>query len=781
MFGNFLTLIFRQFARQKVYTFLHLAGLAVGIAGGILTFLFIRYHYTTDRHHQKFDRIFRVVTDLRLDDGSVEAYPEAMPPLAPLLRRQFPQVEEATFFVTNQDVTVRQGDRVFPEHTGVFLVDSSYFKIFDYQWKQGTPASLQKNTAILTERWAKKYFGDRNPMGQRLDIDKETSVLVTGIIADPPPTTDLKAGMFLPLDVIPTFEKDNWWYLNSTNRVYATLKDPTKEAQMEQAMPKVIRKALGADARYIQLHWQPLRDVHFDPRTPGSIRRMLVHTLAWVGLFLVLTACMNFINLTTAQSLRRVKEVGIRKSLGSSRRQLLTQFLLETAVLVGIAFLLALFLVEVLLPYLNQWTQSQLSWQLDTSLTFFLLLLAGTITGLAGAYPAYLQASFAPIAALKGTLRSHRTLSLRQVLTVTQFVVCQVLITGAIVMVCQTRYFEQADLGFKKDNILLINLPEKGKEHVVRQALETYPEIQALTFQFRPPSSTKINGGTFKFADKASFETFALREKIADAAFIPTYGLQLVAGRNIIPSDTLREIVVNEAFLRKLHLKDPNQILGRKLDYYLAHSSLPIVGVVKDFHHLSLHKAIEPCFIGSQASLYQQVGIKLAVDDLEETLPRIRTVWEKIYPQQPFEYQWLDQQLAQSYQAEGSLANLIVLFAGVAVWICGLGLFGLIRFMAETRTKEIGIRKVLGASEGQILYLFGKSFVIMAALGFVVAVPIATVLMQSWLEQFTYRISLHWLYFGGTLLSTLALTLAVIAYQSIRAARTNPVYSLKAE
>ncbi|PQA60431.1 ABC transporter permease [Siphonobacter curvatus] len=781
MFGNFLTLIFRQFARQKVYTFLHLAGLAVGIAGGILTFLFLRYHYTTDRHHQKFDRIFRVVTDLRLDDGSVETYPEAMPPLAPLLRRQFPQVEEATFFVTNQDVTIRQGDRVFPEHTGVFLVDSSYFKIFDYQWKQGTPASLQKNTAILTERWAKKYFGDRNPMGQRLDIDKETSVLVTGIIADPPPTTDLKAGMFLPLDVIPTFEKDNWWYLNSTNRVYATLKDPTKEAQMEQAMPKVIRKALGADARYIQLHWQPLRDVHFDSRTPGSIRRTLVYTLAWVGLFLVLTACINFINLTTAQSLRRVKEVGIRKSLGSSRRQLLTQFLLETAVLVGIAFLLALFLVEVLLPYLSQWTQSQLSWQLDASLTFFLLLLAGTITGLAGAYPAYLQANFAPIAALKGTLRPKSTISLRQVLTVTQFVVCQVLIIGAIVMVYQTRYFQQADLGFKKDNILVINLPEKGKDHVLRQALEAYPEIQALTFQFRPPSSTKMNGGTFKFADKASFETFALREKIADAAFLPTYGLQLVAGRNITPSDTLREIVVNEAFLRKLQLKDPNQILGRKLDYYLAHSTLSIVGVVKDFHHLSLHKAIEPCFIGSQASLYQQVGIKLAVDDLEKTLPQIRAVWEKIYPQQPFEYQWLDQQLAQSYQAEDSLANLIVLFAGVAVWICGLGLFGFIRFMAETRTKEIGIRKVLGASEGQILYLFGKSFVIMAALGFVVAVPIATVLMQGWLEQFTYRISLHWLYFGGTLLITLALTLAVIAYQSIRAARTNPVYSLKAE
>ncbi|MFT4032440.1 MAG: ABC transporter permease [Siphonobacter sp.] len=779
--------IVRQLRRQKIYAFLHVFGLTIGIAGGILIFLFIRYHYLTDRHHSHFDRMFRVVTDLHLDDGSVEQNPEAMPPLAEELRRNYPQVEHATFFITNYDKSIHIADQIFAEHEGITLVDQDFFQVFDYQWLSGSSHVLKANTAILTQSWAKKFFGDKNPLGQRIEIDALRSVIVAGIVADSPKTTDLKTGMFLSLDIFPKDDVYKWEYLNSTNRVYATLKDPGQINAMQAAMPAIIKKAFGTEAHYYHLIWQPIKDVHFDSRTPGFIRKSLLYTLALVGLFLVVTACINFINLSIAQAFRRAKEVGVRKSLGSSRRQLIGQFLLETSLFIGFAGLLSLLVVELVLPSINRWSQTSLSLPVSASLILSFLGLLIILVLLAGLYPALVIANFKPIVALKGTLSSRHVggVSVRKVLIITQFVVCQILIVSTLVIVSQTHYFQTADLGFKKDNILLVNLPKHSNEHLapLRQALSSYPEIQSVSFQYRAPSSSMKNGGTFKFGDKADFETFPIREKLADSKYVDTYGIQIIAGRNITPSDTIREYLVNEAFLRKLNIKDPNQILGRQLEYYLSTNStpLPIVGVVKDFHHLSLHETIEPCIIASLSRSYQQIGIKLSVADFTKMLPRIQSIWEKQFPNQAFEYQWYNDTLAKSYEAEVNLSHLILLFAGVAIWICGLGLFGLIRFMAETRTKEIGIRKVLGASEGQLVILFARNFLFLVVVGFAIATPISIWLLDHWLQQFAYHISLGWEYFGLTLILTLVFAFCTISYQALQAARVNPVKSLKTE
>lgn len=786
MLRHLLSLTIRQFNRQRLSTGLHLASLGIGMAGAILVFLFIRFHYLTDRHFNNFDRTFRIVSDLKLENGQVEKNAEAMPPLAARLREDYPQVEHATFFITNQEQTIRVNSQSFTEREGITVVDHDFFRVFDHQWLAGKSESLNAHSAILTESWAKKYFGNQNAMGRRLETARG-SILVTGIIADAPANSDIKTGLFLSLDALPADEIYRWWYLHSTHRVYATLKEASQVETLQKAMPALLKKAFGAEARYFALHWQPMKEVHFDSRTPGFIHRELIYALGLSGLFLIAMACINFINLTTVQSFQRAKEVGIRKSLGGSYGQLVGQFFLEIIIIALVSLLLAIFIVELFLPTLNNWAQVSLKLEWNWSLFSFLIPLLAGILVLAGLYPSVVLANFKPITALKSEIPAGQAggLSIRRALIISQFVICQILITGALIIALQTQYFKSADLGFNPQQILLVNLPSAAKEasKSFQNALLQYPEIKNVTLQLRPPLSTAKHGAFFKMEGKDKEEAFPIRAKLADANFLNTYDLRLIAGRNINPGDSIREYVVNESLLHKLGINDPNQIIGKKLDFfnYPNHVPLPIVGVVQDFHHLSLHEAIEPCLIASQLDAYTQAGIKLNVNELGKVLPRIKSVWTRIYPDQPFEYQWFDDTIIKSYHTENSLSSFIWIVSGISVWICGLGLFGLIRFMAETRTKEVGIRKVLGASEWQIIFLFAKSFLWMALLAFILATPVTIYILDQWLQQFAYHIQLHWFYFMATFGFTIILSILTIGYQSWRTARMNPSQSLKSE
>ncbi|MFN8348357.1 MAG: FtsX-like permease family protein [Spirosomataceae bacterium] len=799
MLKNYLTIALRNLRAKPTYTTLNIIGLSVGMASGLLIFLFISYHLRTDRHHPKFDRIYRAVVDLHLEDGSVEYYPEAPLPMAKAFRSDYSQIEQAAYLKMNRELTVGvpfPGQSVvtrFLEMNTTALVEGELFDILDYQWLQGNPKTALRapNTVAITQSLAKKYFGNLDPMGRTLHLNNLTEAKITGVLADPSKNTNTDIQLFISITtlprLIPDFNVDDWGWLNSTDRVYFTLKNPLSAPQLEAALPALSKKHFGENASVFQFHVQPLANVHFDVRRIGgspTIRLSLLWSLGAIGLFLILIACINFINMTTAQALNRSKEIGIRKTLGSSKPQVMIQFLLETALIVSAAAVLALLLTLISIPIFNQWLSGDSVFQFNTQAIVFWLLLIGIVTLLAGGYPAFVLSGFSPWAALKGQLtKSGQSLSLRKLLIVFQLGICQALLVGTLVVSHQVRYLHESDLGFTKDNVIVVNLPDPSKTafEAFRNDLRAFPSIKSVSASYRPPAAAVMNGGSFKFGGKSTWETFPIRERPADSEYLETYGLHLAAGRNITPSDTIREYLVNEALLKKLNIKDPQHILGRKMETYLSPVALPIVGVIKDFHLRSFHEAIQPCFITTQADRYKKVGIKITGQNPKQTLKFIEQSWQKRYPNEVFMYEYFNDQLAKFYETETLVFQLSIIFAGIAILISGLGLYGLVLFTMTQRTKEIGIRKVLGASVTSILALLSKDFLQLIAIAILIASPLAWYAMNQWLQDFAYHIQIEWwmIALAGALATVIALT--TVSFQSIKAALMNPVKSLKIE
>ena len=798
MWKHDLKTAWRNLRTQRSYALLNTLGLSVGIAGTLLIFLYGQYHLRFDRHHAQYDRLFRISTDLHLADGSVEYNPEAPLPMARVLREEYPQVEQAAFLMMNRDLTVgvrRAGESTptrFLESGRTALTEPEWFQILSYTWLRGNPETALRapNSVVLTETWARRYFGDENPIGQVLTLNNKTEATVTGLLADPPPTTDTEVGLFISLATLkslyPDFDPNDWYYLNSTHRLYFTLKDPAAASSLQQALPALARKHYGADASVFQFVVQPMREFHFDvARGGGAIRSSLLVSLAAVGVLLIAAACINFINLATAQALGRSKEVGVRKSLGSSRGQLIRQFLLETTLVILVATALGTLLAGLALPVFNRWVALRLAFRPDGPTLTFVGLLLGVLVLLAGGYPAGVLSGFSPWAALRGKLSaaSGRGFTVRKVLVVTQFGVCQVLILGALVVAQQVRYMQHADLGFQKGNVVVVPLPQgtKSAQEAFKQQLAQYTGVRAVSLSHHAPASELSYGGSFKFNEKPDWEPFPVRHRLADADYLSTYGLRLLAGRSIAPSDTIREYLINETLLRRLGFHDPEQVLGKKLQYYLSEVPLPIVGVVKDFHQKSLREEIGPCLIASRADWYRHAGIRISGHDPAVTLAHIRQTWQQLYPNDVFTYEFLDEQVARFYQTETLMARLTNAFTGLAILICCLGLYGLVSHVVFQRTKEIGIRKVLGASVAGVVVLLSQDFVKLVLVAIALATPVAWYLLQQWLQGFAYRIEVPWwiLALAGTL--SVGLAVLTISYQSIRAALLNPVKSLRSE
>ena len=799
MLQNYLRIAFRTLRSQRAYTLLNVVGLTVGLAGSLLIFLFLRYHLSTDRHHANFDRIVRIDTDLHLDDGSIEYNAEGPPPMAAALRTHYPQVEQAAFLLGMRDITVStqqvayEPPTRFLEHQRVGFVEPEWLDVLSYIWLQGDAKTALRspNQAVLTESWAKRYFGTTNVLGQTLTLDNKAIITVVGIVADSPgPTdTDLRLLVSLPTirQLIPTIDLNDWTLLNSTNRVYARLKTPPDIVSLQKALPSLSKQQYGESAHIYQFAVQPLADIHFDVARDSAhaIRASLLWSLGVIGILLILAACINFINLATAQSLRRSKEVGIRKTLGSSRRQLVGQFLLETLLVVLTGTALALLLVVVILPLFNQWLSVNLSLRVDGPMLGFMVLLIGLVIVLAGGYPAAMLSGFTPLAALTGklSLRTNGKYSVRQVLIVVQFVVCQALIIGSLVVANQIRYMQRADLGFRKDNVVIVNLPygQKAEQDAFKQQLLPYAAIQSVSLTVLPPTSGLGYGGSFKFDGRADWEKYPILERLADADYLETYGMKLLAGRNVTPGDTIRDYVINETLLHKLGFQKPEQVLGRKLQHYLSNVPLPIVGVVPDFHQKSLRDEIGPCIITSYAPWYRQAGIRITGSDPAKTLQYIRQTWQQLFPDEVFEYQYLDEQLAKLYETETLTARLINVFTGIAILICCLGLYGLVSFVVVQRTKEIGIRKVLGASVGSIVTLLSKDFIKLVLIAIVIASPIAWYAMHRWLQDFAYKVDIAWWVFALAGSLAVGIALLTVSFQSVKAAIMNPVKSLRSE
>ncbi|GAB3990895.1 ABC transporter permease [Spirosoma daeguense] len=807
MITNLLKTALRNLRRNWSYSSLNIIGLTLSLACCLLLFLAIRYELSFDRHHRDADRLFRLVNHVKTPQ--IDGYDTGMPmPTITALRTDFPELKNNVTLIqdiSHAVVTTSTGEiRKFQEDDGaIAFVEPAYFNLFNYQWIKGSPAtSVQNpNSVVLTETMAKKYFGNSNPMGKTLRFDNRMNCVITGLVADPPLTTDFPFGMLISFASLkeygPNTNWDDWHSTYSGTQLYIKLlPKQTATELVAQLIPFTKKYKSAEEASQETYELQPLENVHFAARMMNYSHRTVGKEMIWamslIGLFLLITACVNFVNLATAQALRRAKEVGVRKVLGSSRGQLVRQFLGETALLTTVSVILALLLAQTSLPYVADLLNVKLQTLFlgDPMVLGFLVILALLTTLLAGFYPALILSGYQPALALKGKLRfsKNRQFSLRQGLIILQFAISQVLIIGTIIAYNQMEHFRAADLGFTKDAIFTVPIPEKkpGQLDNLKAKLSSLPEIESISYSMSSPSANGNWSTSFQFGNSDKDADFSAVMRPADTAYVDTYGLKLLAGRMYYPADTTREVIVNEAFIKRFNFQHPQHIIGQLIAIGGNKVRVPIVGVVKDFHTYSLHRKTAPCILTSHSDAYHIASIKLTkqaatLSNVRPLMSEVERAWTATFPNHLFKYTFVDDTVAKFYASEERMFKLFQLLAGIAIAIGCLGLFGVVAYMAEARTKEIGIRKVLGASVGSIFSLFSVDFIKLVLIALVFASPIAWYVMSGWLDKFAYKIDITWWMFSLAGLLTIVVALLTVSFQSIKAALVNPIKSLRSE
>jgi putative ABC transport system permease protein len=801
MIKNYLKIAWRSLWKHKFYTFINVFGLALSVSCIIILFQFINYHSSFDRYHQDAKNIYRVVHSITFPDG-VPMFDQGAPvALARDLKANDPKVKEIGVLLRMHDINIaitqndKAGKKMFAEHENIAITDGHFFNLFDYQWEQGNKnaALNEPNTVVLSHNMAQKYFGSQDVLGKVITVDNKISYTVTGVVQDHAANTDIKSDIFFSLstlkDIYPDVAKpmkQDWGFINSTNSVFVSLKETVDPQVIERNINRLNVKAQGADmAKPYHFMLLPLSEMHFDERFAGVIQHSLLTTLGIIGLLLIIIACVNFINMATAQSFKRAKEIGTRKVLGSSPQAIFAQFISETAYIVVFAMLLAFALSYIMAPVLNNWLQTQLSFNVfaDRWLLVFVVAILFVITLAAGSYPAMILSRFKPVHALKNQLGSQLQTGVftRKSLIVFQNVIAQILIISTILITMQVRYLKTADPGFNKDGVVMVPIPgnEKSKTEYLRNQLLASPGVKDVSFCYRAPASTAGNGGSVKY-DTHDWAKFAGGTIIGDTDYVKTFGLRLVAGRNIVEADTAREYLVNEAMMRRLGVKEPQQMLGKRFTAGdLSGKPGIIVGVVKDFHTTSLRTEIGAEYISTFRQKYQNVGIKISTGNATATIEQVKRAWQAVYPDNVFEYHFLDEQMANFYQNEVLTNRLITSSAIIAIAISCLGLLGLISLLTLQRTKEIGIRKVLGASIASITGLLSADFLKLVLLSVIIASPIAWLMMSKYLQGFAYRINIEWWIFVLTAFIALLIAFITVSFQSIKAAMANPVESLR--
>ena len=797
MIPHQLTVAFRRLARNKTQTFLNVAGLAVGIGACVLIFLLVRFELSFDNFHPDKDRIFRLVS-VPFREGSALGSGAGVPlPLARALRAEYPAVEKvAAIFGRDGQVTIPAeagGDKakkMFDEEGTVFYAEPEFFEIFRFGWLAGAPGSLAvRNTVALSRETAVRYFGDwKSAVGKTIQFNNADLFKVVGILQDAPENTDF------PLKLVIAYSSLNGVDLNDWQGTYG------RGYTFVRFSPKLGVNRFDADLRdFVTRHTppglerrgvlaQPLSEMHHDDRfgnfSARTFSKGLIRSLILTAAFLLIIACVNFINLATAQAVKHSRETGIRKVLGSSRQKLILHFMVEAALMSVLALVIALSLAEAALPFLNSLLGIALRLSLaDGWLLIFLCLVTTITTLLAGIYPAIVLSGFRPVDSLKNhSIRVMGGLTLRRGLVVLQFGIAQILIICMLVVSGQLHFFQHTSLGFDPRDVVDVPIPGDSVSHqkidAVRQELLQLPGVAQVSFSTFSPLDNDKWTNQFKFDHSSRKTDFQAFFKWADAGFFPMYRPEIIAGRAYRQSDTLTEYVVNATLVRQLGIRDPKEILGKEINFFDQLRG-PVVGVVKDFHTNSLQNAITPIVMGCWKDTYAMAGIKLRGLDHGTTLSAIERLWKAAYPDYVYSDQFLEEKIAGYYGEEAKLSKLYRAFAGIAIFISCLGLFGLISFMTTQRRKEIGVRKVLGASVTNVIMLLSKDFTIPVALAFVIAAPVAYLLTHRWLEGFAYRIRPGAGIFVLTIVLSMLITWMTVGYRTFLAAVANPARVLR--
>jgi len=791
MIKNYIKIAWRNLKRNKAYAGISVVGLALGIACGVLIFTLISYHLSFDNFHHNPNRIYRFYTEWH--DETIDRAPAVPLPLAAAFRKDFTQGEK-TARVVNYNrtlISISSGNEIkkFREEAGVAFTEPQYFDILNFPLIQGDKHSLlsQPGQALITQKLAQKYFGTTNAMGKVIKLDNKVSFIITGILKDLPANTDRRQEIYLSFSSLKPYtgnNEDNWGGVYSGSEAFTLLKAGVSRAQAEDVLNVIKKKHFtGRDQKTWFFKLQPLNDIHYNAELGGYADKKYLWALFFIGVFLIITACVNFINLATAQALNRAKEVGIRKVLGSMPRQLFWQFIAETSIITIIAVVVACGLAQLALPFINDLFTSQmhLNW---ARLSVFIVLITVLVVFLSGSYPGLVLARFQPILAIKSKLSQEHIggFSLRRVLVVTQFAISQVLIIGTIVVVSQLRYSQNTNLGFNKDAIIMLPLP-KNDTAIISTLGARFKElsgVENVSFCYAPPAAQSNSTTGVNYDHRAEEEHWGINMKSADVNYLSTFNIKLAAGRNFFPSDTAREFLVNETFVRKLNLH-PQDVIGKTISINGKTITGPIVGVVKDFYNYSFHSEIAPICIMPSYTRYGRCAVKINMHNAKNTMAALEKIWSSTFPDELYSYDFLNRSIAKFYEMDNIQLTLIEAFAGIAMLIGCLGLYGLVAFMAVRKTKEIGVRKVLGANILSVLWLFGKEFSRLLLIAFVIAAPIAWWIMHNYLQDFTYRISIGPGIFLLSILTTFIIAAITVGYRSILSAIANPVKSLRSE
>ncbi len=793
MLYQHLKIACRNLKRNRVYTIVNVLGLSLGIASGIIIFSLIDFQLSFDTFHKNSDRIYRITSEL--PGGDKITYSAGVPsPLGKAFHDDFTYADRVARLTNsgNQLITLpnESSRKDFKVENKVAYADPSFFELFHFPLAYGNAkeALFQPNTAIITQKLAKRYFDTEDAIGRVIRLNNQENFTVTGILKDKPLNTDFKHEIFLSYAGLDDPNLDNWGAIYEGSQVFVLLKPGTAKKTVDKALTGLSRKYYGAEgAKTHQFKLQPLSDIHFNENLGNPHAKRYLWVLALVGLLLILTSCINFVNLATAQSINRTKEVGLRKILGSSRLQLFWQFIVETAVITFAALILINLLANIAIVMLNTYFDVQLTSVFINNWRFaiFAILTFLTMVALSGFYPAMIMTGIQPLASLKNKLSADQTntFSLRKTLIIFQIVITQILLISTIVITRQINFSTNSDLGFEKQDILMLPVPlhDEVKMGTLRTRFRQIPAVGDISFCYNAPASIPNKNTGVQYAGRAFAEPWTINMKSGDDHFLSVFGIKLVAGRNLFPSDTTREFLVNETFVKKLGIDNAGEVIGKSISINGGTITAPIVGVVKDFYNYSFRDEVSPICIMSDKDDYLNCAVKIHSGDIAATLNSVKKIWNDTYPDQLYSFQFLDDRIADFYQTDKLILILIKVFTGIAIFVSCLGLYGMISFMAFRKTKEIGIRKVFGASVDRILWIFGREFMRLLLVAFAIAAPIGWCSMYLYLQGFTYRISIDAGVFVLAILVTTFIVALTICYRAVKAALANPVKSLRTE
>jgi len=801
---NYLKIAIRFLKRNKAYSLINILGLAIGFAASLLIFSFIHFEQSFDRYHPDSNRIFRVVVEVKTKNG-IDNFATTPPPLAPALKNNFSQVKSAIRFFGNPQMPVRFGTKNIFYESRFYFVDSDVFDIFKTQFIKGDPKTAlnRPGTVVITKSIAKKYFGDEEPLGKSLFTWRNFEV--TGVIEDIPENSHLKFD-FLSSSAI--FENQNWtenwssihapngWiytYLKVNENCDVNLLATQVEHISDQYFADQI-EATGYSQSYLL---QPIHQIHlhshrsFEAEPPGDV--LDIRILSGVTFFIMLIACINFMYLSTAGSVNRAKEIAIRKVSGANRQMLIRQFLSESILLILIALVIALGIVELSFSWFSNLSGKHLSFthfpEPQALLLFFGFLLVIWI--FAGSYIAFVISSFQPIFVLNKRLiliNSQGSILFRKSLVVCQFVISIILIIGTLIVYQQVQMMKNKQLGFDKEQLLVLSIPVSSlfkfinNYEAIKTEFTAYHSIVAATASASVPGRVDM-----MIQDKISLSEdnknnpFSTNVLIVDFDFLSTYNIDVFAGRPFLRDGSKRGILINETVVKTLGWKKPDEAVGKTIFSSNANNEMEIIGVCRDFNYESLYKPVEPLILDIFPDCFVYLSLKLDSSNPAETISFIKNKWAELFPGNPFDYFFLNDTINQQYQAIERFGKIVLLFSALTIFIASLGLYGLIFFLTQQRTKEIGIRKVLGASVPGIFILFTKQIVNGILIAALIACPVAFYLMNKWLQNFTYRIQINfWIFLLSTFI-VLAIALFTVGYKSIRAAMANSVDSLRWE